>query len=54
MKFVELSDEQWEFIKPQDEQGKTNFDCPANQAGLIDHIWSLREFLTFPVLQNSN
>ena len=35
-------------LKYKDEQGKTRFSCPAKHAGLIDHIWSLRELLTFP------
>ena len=32
----------------EDERGITKFDCPAKRAGLIDHIWSLRELLTYP------
>ncbi len=32
----------------RDDQGITKFNCPAKQAGLIDHIWSLRELLTCP------
>lgn len=32
----------------EDENGITKFNCPAKQAGLIDHIWSLRELLTYP------
>lgn len=35
-------------LKYKDEHGKTRFNCPAKLAGLIDHIWSLRELLTFP------
>lgn len=35
-------------LKYKDEQGKTKLNCPAKHAGLIDHIWSLRELLTFP------
>ena len=31
-----------------DESGLTKFNCPAKQAGLIDHLWSLQELLTFP------
>jgi len=34
-------------LKYRDDQGKINFNCPAKQAGLIDHIWSLHELLTF-------
>ena len=32
----------------KDEGGTMRFNCPAKQAGLIDHVWSLRELLTFP------
>ncbi len=32
----------------EDENGVTKFNSPARQAGLIDHIWSLQELLTFP------
>ena len=35
-------------LKYEDECGITKFKCPAEQAGLIDHIWSLQELLTFP------
>jgi IS1 family transposase len=35
-------------LKYKDDQGKTKFNCPAKQAGLIDHVWSLHELLTFP------
>jgi len=28
--------------------GITKFNSPAKQAGLIDHVWSLQELLTFP------
>jgi IS1 family transposase len=35
-------------LKYKDESGTTKFNCPAKQAGLIDHVWSLRELLTFP------
>ena len=35
-------------LKYRDDQGITKFNCPAKQAGLIDHIWSLHELLTFP------
>ena len=34
-------------LKYKDDQGITKFNCPAKQAGLIDHIWSLQELLTF-------
>ena len=32
----------------EDENGVTKFNSPARQAGLIDHVWSLQELLTFP------
>jgi IS1 family transposase len=32
----------------KDENGITKFNSPAKQAGLISHVWSLRELLTFP------
>jgi len=35
-------------LKYKDESGLTKFNCPAKQAGLIDHLWSLQELLTFP------
>jgi IS1 family transposase len=35
-------------LKYKDDQGKTIFNCPAKQAGLIDHIWSLHELLIYP------
>lgn len=35
-------------LKYKDELGKNRFDCPAKKAGLIDHIWSLSELLTYP------
>jgi IS1 family transposase len=35
-------------LKYRDDQGKKRFNCPAKHAGLIDHIWSLSELLTFP------
>jgi len=28
--------------------GITKFNSPTKQAGLIDHVWSLQELLTFP------
>jgi IS1 family transposase len=34
-------------LKYRDESGRMRFNCPAKQAGLIDHIWNLRELLTF-------
>ena len=34
-------------LKYKDDQEITRFNCPAKQAGLIDHIWSLHELLTF-------
>jgi len=32
----------------KDENDITRFNSPAKQAGLIDHVWSLHELLTFP------
>jgi IS1 family transposase len=32
----------------RDENGITKFNSPAKQAGLIGHVWSLKELLTFP------
>jgi len=32
----------------RDENGITMFNSPAKQAGLIGHVWSLKELLTFP------
>ena len=32
----------------EDEKGITRFNCPAKQAGLINHVWSLQELLTYP------
>jgi IS1 family transposase len=32
----------------KDENGITKFNSPAKQAGLIGHVWSLQELLTFP------
>jgi IS1 family transposase len=35
-------------LKYKDDQGITRFNCPAKQANIIDHVWSLQELLTFP------
>jgi len=35
-------------LKYKDDEGITRLNCPAKQAGLIDHVWSLHELLTFP------
>jgi IS1 family transposase len=35
-------------LKYRNDKGITKFNCPAKQAGLIDHVWSLKELLTFP------
>ena len=32
----------------KDKNGITRFNSPARQAGLIDHVWSLYDMLTFP------
>jgi IS1 family transposase len=34
-------------LKYKDENARTKLNCPAKQAGLIDHIWTLGELLTF-------
>jgi IS1 family transposase len=35
-------------LRYTDENGIRRFNSPAKQAGLIGHVWSLRELLTFP------
>jgi hypothetical protein len=35
-------------LKYRNERSITKFNSPAKQAGLIDHVWSLHELLTFP------
>jgi len=35
-------------LRYRDENGITKFNSPAKQAGLIGHVWSLKELLTFP------
>jgi IS1 family transposase len=35
-------------LRYRDENGITKFNSPAKQAGLIDHVWCLKELLTFP------
>lgn len=35
-------------LKYTDEKGVTRYKCPAWAQGLIDHVWSLCELLTFP------
>ena len=35
-------------LKYRDDRGITKLNCPAKHAGLIDHVWSLHELLTFP------
>jgi IS1 family transposase len=35
-------------LRYRDENGVTKFNSPAKQAGLIGHVWSLKELLTFP------
>jgi len=35
-------------LRYKDENGITKFNSPAKQAGLISHVWSLQELLTFP------
>jgi hypothetical protein len=31
----------------KDENGMKKFNSPAKQAGIIDHVWSLQELMTF-------
>jgi IS1 family transposase len=35
-------------LRYKDDQGRTKLNCPAKQAGLIDHVWSMNELLAFP------
>lgn len=35
-------------LKYRNDKGITKFNCPAKQAGLIDHVWSLQELLIYP------
>ena len=35
-------------LKYRSDEGITRFNCPAKQAGLIDHVWNLKELLTYP------
>ena len=34
-------------LRYKDKSGTIRFNCPARQAGVIDHVWNLRELLTF-------
>jgi len=38
-------------LRKRDEQGKWQPRTPAMAAGLTDHVWSLREWLTLPGVQ---
>jgi IS1 family transposase len=38
-------------LRERDEYGKWQSRTPALAAGLTDHVWSLREWLTFPAVQ---
>jgi IS1 family transposase len=38
-------------LRQRDEQGRWQQRTPAMAAGLSDHIWSLREWVSFPVVQ---
>jgi hypothetical protein len=38
-------------LRVKDDQGKFHQRTPAMVAGLTDHVWSLREWLAFPVCQ---
>lgn len=35
-------------LKYKDVSGESKLNCPAKHANLIDHIWDLRELLTYP------
>jgi IS1 family transposase len=35
-------------LKYRSDEGITRFNCPAKQAGLIGHVWNLKELLTYP------
>jgi hypothetical protein len=38
-------------LRERDADGKWQPRTPAMAAGLTDHVWSLREWLTFPAVQ---
>ncbi len=38
-------------LRAKDAQGHGSDRTPAMAAGLADHVWSLREWLTFPAMQ---
>jgi hypothetical protein len=38
-------------LRRRDEQGRWQHRTPAMAAGLADHVWSLREWLSFPAVQ---
>ena len=38
-------------LREKDAQGHGSDRTPAMAAGLADHVWSLREWLTFPAMQ---
>lgn len=38
-------------LRQRDARGHWHDQTPAMSAGLTDHVWSLREWLTFPVVQ---
>jgi hypothetical protein len=35
-------------LKYKEDTGKTYYNCTAKHAGLIDHVWSMEQLLTFP------
>lgn len=43
----------WSLMQ-RDETGITRRQSPAQNYGLIDHIWSMRDLLTFPFYKNIN
>ena len=38
-------------LRESDEEGRWRWRTPAMAAGLADHVWSLREWLSFPTVQ---
>jgi IS1 family transposase len=38
-------------LREKDDHGRYHHRTPAMAAGLADHVWSLREWLTFPAMQ---
>jgi hypothetical protein len=40
-------------LRQRDEQGRWQRRTPAMAAGLSDHVWSLREWVSFPTVQGA-